>query len=181
MCAQTRATPSLLLPAQIVLHLLLGFPQQSSHLAELHENHSHSSCFPAVICLSRKSQSPPICCYHTVNSVDIYLFVVDATAAAFCMEGHSSGMIDYKHAGARRNIILECLDWICNNIQVGWFLLFNGIQRKLWFRFLRHNKPCHHILGLFVKSVYFAKCDKLNINKSINEIILFFRQLSPFS
>lgn len=122
----------------------LGLPQQSSHLAEQHANHSHSSCFSAVICLSPKSQSP-ICCYHTVNSVDIYLFVVDAAAAAFCMEGHSSGMIDYKHAGAQRNIILKCLDWICNNLQVGWFLLFNGIQRKLWFRFLRHNKPCHYI------------------------------------
>lgn len=53
---------------------------------------------------------------------------VFAAAAAvvfvvFCMEGHSSGTIDCKQAGAHRDVILECPDWICKNLQVGrWFL-----------------------------------------------------------
>lgn len=50
------------------------------------------------------------------------------------MEGHSSGTIDCKHAGAQRDVILECPDWICNNIQVG-YLYFSVIQNVfcVWF------------------------------------------------
>lgn len=54
------------------------------------------------------------------------------------MEGHSSGRIDCKHAGAQLDVILECRDWICNYLQVG-YLFFSVSFKRYWFEIrIRH-------------------------------------------
>lgn len=108
-----RATASLLHPAQNTLHLLLGLPRQSHTSLN-----SMQITFPPVssqliLFLRKVNPLQPLLSYCKLGRFSCF-FVV----AVFFMEGHSLGMFDNKQAGARRNIILGCLDWNNNNLQV---------------------------------------------------------------